>query len=208
MNGYDFDDTILKGNSMGRFSLFCAVRLPYLIIFVPVLIVAALLYVLHVINRYRYLYLISLFVALVPHPDKFVAKFWDKNMKHVKHWYLEQKRDDDLVLSASPQFLAGEACKRLGVTCIGTPLLTDGKLLGKQCYGAQKVEVYKEKLGDTPLETYYSDSLTDVPMFKLAKKGYFVSGEKVLLVYENGQELVPCKSKSQLRRYMRKQSKN
>lgn len=208
MNGYDFDDTILKGNSMGRFSLFCAVRLPYLIIFVPVLIFAAFLYVLRIISRYRYLYWISLFVVLVPHVDKFVAKFWDKNMKHIKRWYLAQKRDDDLIISASPQFLAGEACKRLGVTCIGTPLSQyDGKLSGKQCYSAQKVEIYKEKLGDTPLETFYSDSLTDIPMFKLAKKGYFVNGEKVLLVYENGQELVPCKSKIQLRRYMRKQSK-
>ena len=209
MNGYDFDDTILKGNSMFRFSLFCTARLPYLVLFVPVLLVASLLHAVRILNKYRYLHMVSLFVALVPRTERFVSKFWDKNMKHIKKWYLEQRRDDDVVISASPQFLAGEACRRLGIRCVGTPLSPrSARLHGKQVYAAQKVETYKEVFGDTPLATYYSDSLTDTPMFKLAEKGYYVKGNHVTLLYENGQKVIPHKNKRQLHRRIRAKNKD
>lgn len=208
MNGYDFDDTILKGNSMVRFSMFCALRLPYLILFVPVIVVASMLYGVRILNKNRYLHVISWFVALVPHTEKFASNFWDKNMKHIKSWYLNQKRDDDVVISASPQFLAGEACRRLGIRCVGTPLSPrSARLHGAHCYAENKVDTYKEVFGDTPLATYYSDSLSDTPMFQLAEKGYFVYGEDTLLLYENGQKIVPFKTKRQLRKYMRAQKK-
>ena len=201
MNGYDFDDTILKGNSMCRFSLFCALRLPYLILFVPVLIVAFVLRALRILNKNRYLHMISLFVALVPHAEKFAVKFWDKNFKHIKRWYLDQRRDDDIVISASPQFLVGEACRRLGVRCVATQLSpVSARLRGKHVYGDVKVEEYKRIFGDAPLETYYSDSLSDTPMFKLASRGYFVYGQNALLLYENGQKLLPCSTKRQLKK--------
>ena len=208
MNGYDFDDTILKGNSMLRFSLFCTARLPYLILFIPVLFVASLLHGLRILNKNRYLHMISLFVALVPRTERFAAKFWDKNMKHIKQWYLDQRRDDDVVVSASPQFLVGEACRRLGIKCVGTQLSPkSARLHGEHVYAEQKVEMYKAVFGDTPLATYYSDSLSDTPMFKLAEKGYFVNGNDVLLLYENGEKVVPCKNKRQLRKYLRAQNK-
>lgn len=208
MNGYDFDDTILNGNSMVRFSLFCTLRLPYLILFIPVLILAFLLHTLRILNKNRYLHMISVFVALVPHAERFASKFWDKNMKHVKGWYLEQRRDDDVVISASPQFLVGEACKRLGIRCIGSPLSPrSARLHGEHCYAENKVDTYKEVFGDTPLATYYSDSLSDTPMFMLAERGYFVYRESALLLYENGQKVLPFKTKRQLRKYLRAQNK-
>lgn len=209
MNGYDFDDTILNGNSMVKFSIFCTLRLPYLILFIPVLIVASLLRWVRILNKNRYLHMISLFVAIVPHAEKFASKFWDKNMKNIKQWYLAQRREDDVVISASPQFLAGEACRRLGIRCIGTQLSPrSARLQGEHCYAEQKVETYKENFGDTPLLTYYSDSLSDTPMFMLAEKGYYVSGEEVLLIYENGKKVVPYKNKRQLKKIMRAQKKN
>ena len=208
MNGYDFDDTILKGNSMVRFSLFCTLRLPYLILFIPVLIVAFLLRAVRILSKNRYLHMISWFVVLVPCTERFASKFWDRNLKHIKQWYLDQRLDDDVVISASPQFLAGEACRRLGIRCVGTQLSPkSARLHGEHVYAEQKVEMYKAVFGDKPLATYYSDSLSDTPMFKLAEKGYFVDGNNVLLMYQNGEKVVPCKNKRQLRRYLRAQNK-
>ena len=208
MNGYDFDDTILKGNSMVRFSMFCTLRLPYLILFIPVLIVAFLLRLVRILSKNRYLHMISWFVAVVPRAEWFARKFWDKNMTRIKQWYLDQRRDDDVVVSASPQFLVGEACRRLGIRCLGSPLSPrSARLHGEHVYAEQKVETYRDAFGDEPLATYYSDSLSDTPMFKLAEKGYFVDGDDVLLLYENGQKLLPCKNKRQLRKCMRAQNK-
>lgn len=190
MNGYDFDDTILKGNSMCLFFLYCMVRLPYLIFFIPVLLLAVILHWLHILSKNRYLHMISLFIAWIPNTGKFTVKFWDKYMKRIKPWYLAQKRDDDIIVSASPQFLIQEACDRLGVDCIGTQISpTNAKRTGRQYYGEEKVIQYKARFGDTPLATYYSDSMSDVHMFEFAEQGYLVKGNKVTLLYENGVKL-------------------
>ena len=186
MNGYDFDNTILHGNSTRRFSFFCALRLPYLIIFVPEILLAFLLRALHIISKNKYLHMLEWFIALVPNVDRYVVKFWDKNMKHIKSWYLLQRRDDDIVISASPFFLVEEACKRLGVACIATNLDTRARLNGTHVYGEEKVATYKTIYEDKPLATYYSDSMSDIPMFKFVDRGYFVKGNEVTLLYENG----------------------
>ena len=190
MNGYDFDDTIFRGNSMRRFSIFCTLRLPYLILFVPVLLLAFLLRGLRILNKNRYLHMISLFVALVPNAEKFAVKFWDKNINRIKAWYIAQRRDDDIVISASPTFLIAEACRRLGVSCIATQLSPVGaKLTGKHVYGEEKVVAYKAVYGDRPLLAYYSDSMSDKPMFEFAERGYFVKGDAVNLLYQGGERV-------------------
>ena len=189
MNGYDFDDTIYRGNSTRRFYFFCMLRLPYLVITVPVILLAGLLRGLRILNKNKFLHMLEWYVALVPNVSKFASKFWDRNMGRIKPWYLEQRRDDDIVISASPSFLIEEICKRLGVRCIATNLDAHARLHGKHCYGAEKVVMYKAAFGDAPLATYYSDSLSDTPMFKFADKGYFVKGDSVTLLYENGANL-------------------
>ena len=186
MNGYDFDDTIFRGNSMRRFSIFCTLRLPYLILFTPMLLLAFLLRAVRILDKNRFLHMISLFIAFVPHAEKFAARFWDKNIKRIKPWYFTQRRDDDIIISASPAFLIEEICSRLGVSCIATNLDTHARLHGKHCYGAEKVKMYKAVYGDAPLASYYSDSKSDTPMFKFADKGYFVKGNEVSLIYQNG----------------------
>lgn len=189
MNGYDFDETILKGNSVRRFFCYCFVRLPYLFVYLPVLLVAVILR--RALSANAYYNMLTYYVKLVPNKRKFVTEFWDKNIKRIQSWYLEQQKEDDIVISASPSYLVEEACRRIGVRCIATPvdLKTSKVIGGNHCYGAQKPGFYREQFGDTPLETFYSDSWSDEPMFKLARRGYLVNGDKITLVYENGQRL-------------------
>ena len=209
MNGYDFDDTIFRGNSTRRFAFFCAVRFPYMVIFLPVLLVAVVLRGLRIIDKNKYLHIISSYVALVPNVQKLIVKFWDKNINRVKAWYLKQKRDDDVIISASPCFIVQEACKRLGVSCIATNLDTRARLVGKHCYGDEKVAMYKERYGDTSLDTYYSDSMSDTPMFEYAKRGYFVKGELCVQLYENGNKFLPVTyNRKQICKYMDVLSRN
>ena len=189
MNGYDFDETILKGNSVRSFFCYCLLRLPYLIIYFPVLLCAVIFA--KCVSSNTYYNMLTYFVKLIPNKQKFVTKFWDKNIKKIKAWYYEQQRDDDIIISASPAYLVEEACKRIGVNCIATPvdLKTSKVIGGNHCYGNQKPTFYREHFGDTPLETFYSDSMSDEPMFKLAKRGYLVKDNKITLIYENGEML-------------------
>ena len=189
MNGYDFDNTIFKGNSFRRFYFYCLIRLPYLLLYLPVQFIAALLHGLRILNKHRFLCVLERFIVFVPNKHKFVEKFWNKNFRRIKPWYLEQKRGDDVIISASPQYLVEIACERLGVLCIASQVDIDsGRTDGRHCHGKAKVDFYRERFGDAPLATYYSDSLTDVPMFKLAERGYFVKGDEITLLYENGEK--------------------
>lgn len=189
MNSYDFDDTIFRGNSMRRFSIFCMLRLPYLVLYLPVILVAVCLRAVRILNKNIYLLLLEGFVVFVPHTERFVNKFWDKNISRIKNWYLAQKRDDDVIVSATPTFVVGEACRRLGVRCIASNYSVTGKLTGKHCHGKYKVVYFCEQVGAEPPLTYYSDSASDAPMWKFADKGYLVKGDDVRLVYEHGAKI-------------------
>lgn len=184
MNGYDFDGTIFKGDSFRRFYFYSLVRFPYIILLLPFQLIAALLRAMRILNKHAFLSAMSVFLAFVP-AKKMLEKFWDKNMKHVKKWYLEQKKYNDVIVSASPYFLVAEACRRLSVDCIATDMSYRGKTNGKHCYGQQKVDMFKSKYMNK-LETYYSDSFSDIPMFLFANEGYFVKGNKIKLAYKNG----------------------
>ena len=81
------------------------------------------------------------------------------------------------------------ACSRVGVKCIASNVdIQSGKTFGKHCHGAAKTDFFRKHFGDSPLATYYSDSLTDVPLFKLAERGYLVKGDKITLLYQNGEK--------------------
>ncbi len=191
MNGYDFDKTILKGNSVRRFFAYCLLRFPYLILLLPMLLVLSVLFTLKIINKHRYLDGLELFLLFVPNKSKNIEKFWDKNIKHVQKWYLDTRTDEDVIISASPAFIVEPACRRLGVKCLATEkdVKTCKTANGKHCYGEEKVVRYRQEFGDLPLECYYSDSWSDEPSFAFAKRGYLVRGEGITLVYENGKKI-------------------
>lgn len=190
MNSYDFDDTIFRGNSFRRFFGYCLLRLPYLVLFTPVFLAAVILNAVKLIDKNTYLTWLGSFVVFVPNVEKRVKKFWDKEMCRIKPWYIAQRRDDDVIVSASPAYIVDEACRRLGVKCIATKVdPRTAKVDGVHCYGADKVLRYKgANLGGAP-KTFYSDNWSDEPMFAYAESGYLVKGDKITLVYNAGNKI-------------------
>lgn len=183
MNSYDFDDTIYRGNSFRHFFFFCMVRLPYLVLFLPVILVAVLLRAVRILDKNKYLTLMGRFVVFVPNVDKFVVAFWDKKMSNIKQWYLAQQKEDDVIVSASPAYLVDEACRRLGVACIATKTnVRTGGIDGVHCYGEQKVVRFTSQHPDVVPIAYYSDSWSDKPMFDFCNVGYLVKGDEISAV--------------------------
>ena len=66
MNGYDFDKTILRGNSVQRLFYYCMVRFPYLILYMVADIFIALLYAVRILNKHRFLTALEGFCCLSP----------------------------------------------------------------------------------------------------------------------------------------------
>ncbi len=199
MNGYDFDDTIFKGNSFRRFYFYCLIRFPYILLLAPSQWVAFLLKVVGIIDENAFLNVVSWFMPLVP-CRRLINRFWDKNIHRIKAWYLNQKRDDDVVVSASPYFLVAEACRRLNVECIATDISYSAKLHGRHCYAEEKVKAFSAKHNIANLRAFYSDSFSDTPMFKAARHGYLVKGDKIIEVFDNGNAMDSVKIKRKYRK--------
>ena len=181
MNAYDFDKTIYPGDSATHFWWWCVRRHPAAL--ASVLRAAAPAAGILTGRLSRGALKQSLYSCLryLPDAQKEAEAFWDEHIDRIYPWYRERKRPDDLIISASPAFLIEEACRRLEVACLATPMDTKtGRILGENCRGEEKVRRFREAYGDKNVEEFYSDSLSDRPMMELAEKGYLVKNGAVL----------------------------
>ena len=181
MNVFDFDKTIYNGDSSLDFWLFCLKKDFRLARFFPHQIFGAILYAARRISKEDFKSRFFSFFAGISDINAFVREFWNANERKIKPWYKEMQKDDDCVISASPEILLSEICTRLGIKNL---LATEvdrrtGRLLDKNCYGESKVAFFRERFGDTEIGAFYSDSRSDAPMAKLAKRAFLVKGEKI-----------------------------
>ncbi len=180
MNGYDFDRTIYDGDCFVDFYFYCLLRRPYIIIMLPYQLILCLLYLCKILSRHNLKQTFHHYLIIVFGTEKMINKFWQKYKRKIKKWYLEQKREDDIIVSASPEFMLRPICDILGVKyLIATPMnIRTGHIKGENCYKDNKVERFKQMFGeDARLESFYSDSKSDIPMLMLADKKYFVFGD-------------------------------
>lgn len=183
MNVYDWDKTIYKNDSTVDFYFWELKRDLTLLRYAPVQIWGFLgrflgLHDKTVMKSYFYRYL-----AGIKDTASDVEEFWNEHISNVNKWYLEKHHEDDLVISASADFLVRPACRRLGITKLIASEVNPvtGEVLSKNCHGIEKVVRFDEagyKRED--VEEFYSDSLGDTPMADISKKAFLVKGEKVV----------------------------
>lgn len=181
MNVYDFDKTIFDGDSTFCFYRYCVKKKPSLLWGVFRLLVPWALYLLGFLPKTRFKEKIFVFMQKVDCPA-LLPGFWEANTGRIKTFYRENRRDDDVIVSASPEFLLRPCAEALGVRhLIGSVVdPATGKYTGENCWGEEKVRRFEHAGFDkTQVEEFYSDSLSDAPLAQLAKKAYVVSGEKL-----------------------------
>jgi len=182
-NVYDFDKTIAHADSGFVFFGFCLRRHFFKMLrHLPRLAVECIRFA---INRKRgrpvrgdfYIFLPSL-----PNWQEEVRIFWEEKADDLMQpWYLAQKRPDDIIISCTADFLLRPLCNQLGVRLLGTNVcLEKYRLQGESCYGPEKVRRLREEYGDIEINEFYSDSLSDAPLAKLAKKAFLVKGDALL----------------------------
>ena len=72
-------------------------------------------------------------------------------------------------------------CEKLGIKHLIASRVDPktGKYSGENCHGKEKVRRFYEIFGKTEVDEFYSDSHSDEPMAKIAKKAFLVKGEAV-----------------------------
>ena len=185
MNAYDFDDTIYDGQSIVDLFIFCLKKDWWLFGFVPLIVFRFIEYKLNVLdieNNYKIVDKIinSFFNHSKFDCDKLVKEFWDKNYKKLKLDFLEQLKEDDLIITGCPNFLLDYIKSDLKAkNIIGTEFNLEKRKLEFVCYGKNKVKIFKERFPNKKIDKFYTDSLSDIPFMELANEVYFVKKDKI-----------------------------
>ncbi len=180
MNVYDFDGTIYDGDSTRDFYLYCLSKKPLLIIKAFFHISAFPLYFLKIKSK---TYAKERFYGFLKSVDAetLLCDFWNKNIKKIKGWYFKQQKEDDIIISASPEFIVAPACEKIGIkTIMGSMVdIKTGKYSGENCHGKEKVRRFYEAFPDGKIDLFYSDSKNDTPLAEIAQKAFFVNGNVI-----------------------------
>lgn len=178
MNVYDFDGTIYDGDCSVDFIFFLTGKYPKLLKYYPRIFIDLFKYL---FNHDYILDFKSSFFKMICDVDleKEVVLFWNKNIYKIKEWYLKQKRNTDLIISASPNFLVEEACERLGINCLSSVV---DKKTGEYIvnfHDVEKVVQFRKKYPNKEILNFYSDSKNDIYLARIARKSYFVFKNKI-----------------------------
>ena len=181
MNTYDFDKTIFYPDSSYCFYVYCLKHYPGAMLkTLPRSVISGLCYAAGMKNAKALKQQLFSYLTKLPDVDEAVRGFWEENRHRLAKWYLRQKRGDDVIISASPEFLLKPICDELGVRLIGTRMdKHTGEIEGENCHDREKVRRFYEQFPGAVTEAFYSDSLSDSPMAEIAQEAYLVEKEIV-----------------------------
>lgn len=182
MNVYDFDGTIYQGDSSVDFYVYCLKRRPRLFLELPRFFRYCVLYKLGKVSKRELKEVYFHFLTKLDDAEDFVRQFWNRHECRIKSWYLQQKSEEDVVITASPEFLILEICKRLGIRrLIATKVdIHSGNFLSENCYGNEKVKRFRQVFSEKKIGEFYSDSESDLPMARIAEHAYLVVNNRLI----------------------------
>ncbi len=182
MNVYDFDGTIYYTDCTIDFGFWCMNRHPKLwFTYFPKAVRAFVQHKRGKIPNYLMQRILFSYLTKVDDFDEQIEKYWDKHEQKISKWYLDQKKPDDLIISASPTCVIGPIAKRLGVNYIATEFdRTYGVFLNNLMYAKEKAR-YIIDHGFPVIDNFYSDSMADTPIALCAEKAYLVTNKATTL---------------------------
>lgn len=188
MNVYDFDKTVFYPDSSFCFVQFCLRHYPRAVLnALPGVLRVGLHKYLKQAKMRELKEQIFSFLPALDSVDQIVEDFWKEYKKNLTPWYLRQKRADDVIISASPEFLLRPITEELDVRLIATRMDPySGRIIGNNCHDVEKVCRYLKEYPDEKVDSFYSDSLSDSPMAWFADEAWLV---------KNGNELEPWPNK-------------
>ncbi|MDK2829552.1 MAG: phosphatidylglycerophosphatase [Clostridium butyricum] len=182
MNVYDFDKTIYAGDSTLDFYFFSLKKSPMLIRFLPIQIIGFIKYMFGMYSKLQFKEKFYSFLKGIKDVDSMVELFWNENQDKIKDWYLKSKEESDVIISASPEFLLNNICRRIGIKHLIASEVNKntGICEGENCYGEEKVLRFKKYFEKGEIKKFYSDSLSDAPISLMASERYIVNGNNIL----------------------------
>lgn len=186
INVYDFDKTIYLKDASFEFWKYCIIKKKKVVILFPTQLLFFILNKLSLVSTKKFK---EVFFSFLNFFDKneieqLLIEFWEKENKNINK-NLEEKikksEIENICISASPEFLLKIPIKKLNIDIlIATKMnITDGKIIGENCKGYEKVLRLKEIINEFEIKNFYSDSYSDLPLFKISQTKYLIKNQKI-----------------------------
>jgi len=179
MDVYDFDNTLYQGDSTAHFTLHCLWRYQRTLTTLPGTAAAVLRWKRGIITKTDFKDTLYRYLLYVPNIEEEVARFWQTHEQRIIA--LDgpngpcSPREGDLIISASPEFLLHDVCAKRGWELMASPVDPHtGHVTGPNCSGEEKVSRFRAAYPDATVERFFSDSLNDTPMARLAEQPFLV----------------------------------
>lgn len=177
---YDFDKTIYSKETSITFMKYFLKKHPYLIF--PFFInLIKILFNLFNLSKVKNIFF-DIFKYNNPNED--IIDFWEKEINNIYPYFFNEisnnKKEADILIliSASPDFLLKPLYKKLGFDILIATEYNNYSIVGKNCKGVEKLNRLNN-LGAFHVLAFYSDSLSDKPLFDIADKKFsIVKGKK------------------------------
>ena len=188
---YDFDKIVYNGETAIDFWLFMLQEKPLLILYLPYQLYYGILFMLNIIGIKELKEEFFVFMTSIGELNSYIERFWQENREKINQWFYNTVEEDreklDLVgcISASPDFLLEYILEELGFDfflatefCRTDSNQVKSKIRGENCKNNIKVKKLKKWCRNNnyqfEIEKFYSDSITDLPLYKLARQKYVV----------------------------------
>ena len=182
---YDFDGTIYDGDSTFDFVLFCLRRHPSVALSLPAIAAAGVRLAVKNIGLTEFKSILFGQMTKRFSLTEEAKRFWqdEKTKAKLGAWFYDRPRDLPIVIaSASPEFELRYAADILGVSnLIGTRCDdATGKLIGKNCKGAEKISRIREFMGEYSVSSMYTDyTKAEGPLLAIAEEKYKLTHGKL-----------------------------
>ncbi len=186
INVYDFDNTIYDWETSVDFFVFCVKKYPFLIKYAPKIIWITFLHKLNFLKRDILEETSTIIGDLLKQWGKInnndmINEFYNKHKKKIKAEIFSNLTSDDCIISASPRFILEKMIEDLPIkkeNLICSEFSNKWKLLFA-CYWENKTKAYTKKYGEHKIDSFYTDSKSDTPMFGLSKNIFLVKWNKI-----------------------------
>jgi len=182
VNIYDFDKTIYDGDSSIDFYIFCIKRQKLLAFTIFRFLIFLILYKFKLKNKKQLKEEYFFFLKYLKNKEKVINDFFENNQKKIKKFYIAKNHSNDIIISASPVFLIEKFAKYLKVKdFIASEVdINTGKFISENCKGINKVKYLYKKYPQISVDEVYSDSLSDIPLMKIANNAYLVKKNHII----------------------------
>ena len=185
VNVYDFDNTIYDGETLVDFVMYFVKRDIRIWKYLPKLAVIALKDMLHLFTVEdaveAYASFLEGYYVNAGDISSAVVDFWNRNEK--KPWYSQVRKDSDIIVSGTTDFILDEIMKRMGIkNYVGSSIDKKTGKFVRLCFLENKVKIFHELYPDAHIVNFYTDSMNDRSMMDIADNVYLVKKSKIVKI--------------------------